>query len=198
MEITADHIFHETYYYSVLQNINNDKVINECNKFKNNNTSRKRSNEGGWQSYDLNYNNLKDNGYNETVKLIDTIDNILTSIVQELNVKPLVIDNMWININSKHNFNWSHCHPGSVLSGTFYVDVPEDSNSNFIFEQDKNVSMSNYSEWIKKTDIFDLEWKIEPCNNLLLLFPSYLTHKVTPNLSDKERISIAFNTIIQS
>ena len=34
---------------------------------------------------------------------------------------------------------------------------------------------------------------INPKNNLLLLFPSWLEHDVEENKSDDERISIAFN-----
>ena len=35
-------------------------------------------------------------------------------------------------------------------------------------------------------------------NGTLLLFPSYLQHSVSPNESDKERVSISFNMMFAS
>ena len=34
---------------------------------------------------------------------------------------------------------------------------------------------------------------IEPKNGLLVMFPSFLSHYVQPNMSDKERIMVSFN-----
>ena len=34
---------------------------------------------------------------------------------------------------------------------------------------------------------------IKPKDGMLLVFPSYILHQVHPNLSDRERISIAFD-----
>ena len=36
-------------------------------------------------------------------------------------------------------------------------------------------------------------WMISPVENQLLLFPSWLSHRVEPNLTEGERISISFN-----
>jgi uncharacterized protein (TIGR02466 family) len=38
-------------------------------------------------------------------------------------------------------------------------------------------------------------WKIEPEENICILFPSYLKHYVEPNLNKKERVSISFNYV---
>ena len=36
-------------------------------------------------------------------------------------------------------------------------------------------------------------WNINPSENDLLLFPGWLSHRVEPNLTKKNRISISFN-----
>lgn len=36
-------------------------------------------------------------------------------------------------------------------------------------------------------------YRITPRDNMLILFPSYLPHRVEQNLSEKDRISVSFN-----
>ena len=36
-------------------------------------------------------------------------------------------------------------------------------------------------------------WEIEPVENRLLIFPSWLEHQVLPNITQKDRISLSFN-----
>jgi uncharacterized protein (TIGR02466 family) len=45
----------------------------------------------------------------------------------------------------------------------------------------------------KKTYHIYPSLEINPQEGMLLLFPSYLMHKVNNNISNKERISISFN-----
>lgn len=40
-------------------------------------------------------------------------------------------------------------------------------------------------------------WGFRPEDNYLFLFPAWLKHSVTPNLSQEERISISFNISIK-
>jgi len=41
----------------------------------------------------------------------------------------------------------------------------------------------------------DQDFQVEPKEGRLVLFPSWLTHRVSVNRTDEERISIAFNLV---
>ena len=50
-----------------------------------------------------------------------------------LNVKPVLSD-MWLNINSKHNWNDWHIHPEGIFSGTFYIQHDSHKNGDIVFK----------------------------------------------------------------
>jgi uncharacterized protein (TIGR02466 family) len=110
----------------------------------------------------------------------------------------IYLNNLWININQKSSFNRPHVHPGSTLSGTYYVDC--DTNSgNLVF---KHPSMGHqYSIKDGAIDEFTeynaAHWSVSPEIGKLIIFPSWLEHYVEPNVSERERISIAFNIEIE-
>ena len=98
------------------------------------------------------------------------------------------------SINPKGGFNIPHIHGESIFSGVFYVKATEGNGKiNFthpavnipyhlpalIIDQWSNLNSSNVFHY--------------PQPGKLLLFPSWISHYVEPNLLDEERISIAFN-----
>ena len=88
-------------------------------------------------------------------------------------------DDFWFNIAKPGESTGWHDHKkGSILSGVYYLKVPQSSgNICFRIKQDK--------KWYS--------YEIESRENLLLLFDSKLEHSVTKNLSNQKRVSIAFN-----
>ena len=91
------------------------------------------------------------------------------------------------------DFNLPHNHGADLVSGVFYVKVPENSG-NIVFQnsseflQFNNDNIKNFNEYNSTT------WSFIPKNQELFLFPSWINHYVQPNLNKKEkRISIAFN-----
>ena len=130
---------------------------------------------------------------------------IVNSIVQatdefrsSLKMKPLIVTSIWININGKGGYNSRHCHPGSIISGAFYIKVPEDSESPFILLKSRESTDYGFGE------AFEDPNSVENVNTILIpseegkliLFPSYLEHEVPPNQSNDHRISISFNTAV--
>jgi predicted 2-oxoglutarate/Fe(II)-dependent dioxygenase YbiX len=69
----------------------------------------------------------------------------------------------------------------SILSGVFYLSVPEGDSGNIIFT---NKDGSDNS--------------IHPVNGDLLLFSPSMIHRVETNNTNEERISLAFNYIKSS
>lgn len=79
---------------------------------------------------------------------------------------------IWINYSSKTNYSNNHTH-NSDLAGVIFVENTEVSNT-----------------------IFSPNLEIKGIPGEVLIFPSNLIHRVTPNLSESERVTVAFNLII--
>jgi uncharacterized protein (TIGR02466 family) len=102
----------------------------------------------------------------------------------------------WINVNRAGNHNILHCHPGSFLSATYYVKVPQDmKGGEIVFRDPRGPAVAMY-----ETPGIDLPWvgagvgiPFSPNTGHLLLFPSWLEHRVDRFEGTGERISIAFN-----
>jgi len=104
----------------------------------------------------------------------------------------------WINVNRAGNFNVRHCHPGCFISATYYVRVPEGmKGGEIIFHDPRGPGVAMY-----ETPGIELPWvgsglgvPFAPGSGHLLLFPSWLEHRVEPFQGEGERISIAFNAV---
>jgi uncharacterized protein (TIGR02466 family) len=157
---------------------------------------RQKSNRLGWQSNDIQYDE-------EVAPLIAAINERLQDVHQYIGLtadKQLIIDNMWVNINSKYSYNRSHIHAKSVFSGTYYVKVPDNSgNLNFKNpSQLQRLFINEIDHHITALNNFTAQnWIVQPHVDMMVLFPSWLEHDVDQNLSNDLRISIAFNTAIK-
>ena len=77
------------------------------------------------------------------------------------------------------------------MSGVFYIKVPKDSGK-LVFTNDALIrffplKVNNFNSNNSQV------WRFEPEESMLYLFPAWLKHEVTPNSSNEDRISIAFN-----
>jgi hypothetical protein len=87
----------------------------------------------------------------------------------------------WVSIHANGTYHQSHHHKGSAISGVFYVSVPNGAGS--ITFEDPRGSLPPFGKIIK----------IIPAEGDLILFPSWLVHRVDPTLSTDPRISLSFN-----
>jgi uncharacterized protein (TIGR02466 family) len=170
------------------ENLNFDikKMEKEILNFKKNNEGRIFSNYGGWQS----------DSFIDAVgcfkKFFKQLNLIIKNIEEKLCLThKLKLDSFWFNVNNFGSFNRPHIHTGSVLSGVYYINIPKNSG-NIIFKRDgfreNDIrSVKRYNEYNSSN------FKVNPYENLCIIFPSYLEHYVEPNLNKKERISISFN-----
>lgn len=94
----------------------------------------------------------------------------------------------WINIMPAGSYHTLHLHPGSVISGTYYVSSPpgsvslkiEDPRMGFYMNAPVRQGQSLYYE-------------VAPTPGSFVLFESWLRHEVPPNRSKQPRISVSFN-----
>ena len=90
---------------------------------------------------------------------------------------------VWGNINYPNCQNKPHLHPGSHLSGTYYVRHPADSG---------NLRLYNPNSY-HDLEPFQRHLEIYPSPGEFYVWRSDLLHDVGVNRSEEDRISIAFN-----
>lgn len=148
------------------------------------------SNIGGWQS------NPFFEVPNELKELFDSVDAFSSEISEVLGIEKPSFSNCWININGYKDFNKSHLHADSVLSGVYYVKTPENCG-NLIFEHPSIdwMELSLSPDQIKIFSKFNsIGWQQKAESGVLCIFPGWVKHYVNPNQNEAEdRISISFN-----
>ena len=98
-----------------------------------------------------------------------------------------------ITLGGEHSL---HAHPQSILSGVFYLKIPE-SAPPIIFNDPRDhykyiqypVKFGNPREMYKLLP----EYVINPPEGLMLIWPIWLEHQVPASKCSEERIAIAFN-----
>ena len=99
----------------------------------------------------------------------------------------------WVNILNKGEFQHSHVHPDSQISGVYFHKCEGDEGQLVLYNPVREIRMGNFPENLY-TCGGEYPVKLEP--NMVICFPSWLEHKTMPNLTDKERITVAFNATI--
>lgn len=98
----------------------------------------------------------------------------------------------WANIHDRGGFNFQHMHEGALLSGTFYLQVPEGSGA-LVFKDPRPGVLNSYAKGHGANAYKDIQ--LRPSAGLLVLFPHWLEHFVEPHENDAPRICIPFNAL---
>jgi uncharacterized protein (TIGR02466 family) len=96
----------------------------------------------------------------------------------------------WVNLHDRGGFNFLHLHEGSLLSGSFYLQVPPGSGQ-FVFRDPRPGVIHGYVKGGVPNGHADIH--LAPSEGLLVLFPCWMEHYVEPHDNDEPRITIAFN-----
>jgi uncharacterized protein (TIGR02466 family) len=145
------------------------------------------SNIGGWQSKDLVSGTISK--YKHLYKLVNILQKSIDIISTEIDpTMKLSIGNVWINVNKLGDYNIPHYHPGSAFSGVLYIQCSTGSNIQF-----KHDTLMEHYPFKTKSELFADTLELFPKVGRLIVFPAWIKHSVSPNQSDTERISIAFN-----
>jgi hypothetical protein len=92
----------------------------------------------------------------------------------------------WANVNSPGSRNTFHTHKEDEFSCVYYLQGTDTGDLRF-------PNPANLLGDCCKTSPFTRDFLFSPKDGDLILFPSWLPHEVEPNLSDRERINVAFN-----
>jgi uncharacterized protein (TIGR02466 family) len=103
------------------------------------------------------------------------------------------LDSLWVNILKPGGGHSGHIHPHSIISGTFYVDVPAGAGA--IRFEDPRLPMLMHAppRLPDAPEAMRSFVHVEPTPGCLLLWESWLRHEVLPSSARADRISISFN-----
>lgn len=160
-------------------------------------TGVRLSNTGGWQSAtDFMESPVPEigvlkNAIAETLKTIAALSPELSAMAPGSRQVSL---HGWANVNRDRHYNRLHTHPGSHWSGVYYVstgnpDPARAQNGVIEFHDPRHITATMRIPGYR----FGQHLEIQPFPGLMLLFPSWLEHWVTPFHGQGERISIAYN-----
>ena len=97
----------------------------------------------------------------------------------------------WANVNERGDGNSAHIHPGCAWSGVYYVATEQDAGGHIAFIDPRTAAlMVNHPlNPFSGNDALN----VPPVAGLILVFPSFLYHRVDAYRGESPRISIAFN-----
>lgn len=105
-------------------------------------------------------------------------------------------DSLWVNVMPEGGSHTSHLHPHSVISGTYYVAVPQGAGP-IVFEDPRlPMLMAAPSRKAKAPRETRAHISETPAPGTLLLWESWLRHEVPLNRAGGLRISVSFNYVI--
>ena len=146
-----------------------DDLYQAAYQIKKESISKKKSNEGGYQSSLIGWKNFHPEGR-------EYIEKILKENFKE----QIQVISWWININGKGHWNTPHTHSNADFALVLYL-TDSDGLLRFMSPHHMRLQEDNGYATIdaKKGDI--------------LMFPSDIIHYVTPNPKEEDRISISMN-----
>jgi uncharacterized protein (TIGR02466 family) len=147
-----------------------------------------KSNDGNVSS--INRYILKDNFPELRKEIQSQIDHYLKTIIDPSTDVSLYITQSWLNYTEQGQFHHEHAHPNSIISGVFYFNAVKEHDKIWFYKnQFRDIKiLPNWNQYNAESWWFEVE------TGILLLFPSYLRHKVAVTSGDHTRISLAFNT----
>ncbi|MEZ0122119.1 MAG: 2OG-Fe(II) oxygenase family protein [Candidatus Reddybacter sp.] len=174
----------------LFQSINND-IINKLHTLRK--TTPEANHGVSWQSArDLHH-------LEEFQTLISLIMETANSVLSFLKIghKGIQLTGCWANMNEVGSRHKIHSHPNNFLSGAYYVQTDEGSDT-------INFHDPRLQTGIIRPPVTELTAEntdqvvVRVKNGMFLLFPSWLQHSIDANESTQARISISFNMMFSS
>ena len=128
------------------------------------------------------------------IKRIDThVDRFARALELDLGDRRLRLDSIWINVLEPGGHHTAHIHPHSVISGTYYVDIPAGASA-IRFEDPRLTQLMAAPPRLPTASRSNRQFvAVEPTTGTLLLWESWLRHEVPVNTARRERVSVSFN-----
>ena len=168
------------------------------------NTDILQTYKGKWNQ---NPNDTKSSWISEDIRVLESYPQIKKSLLDYfisfssdvLGLKcDFAISTSWMTKCQKGESCQFHSHANCFWSGVYYYGEKYDKSSSLVFKHPLNNYIENYGFTVYPevaTPYNKMEEIITPHKNGLVLFPSYLKHKILKHDSDIPRYSLAFNIV---
>jgi uncharacterized protein (TIGR02466 family) len=186
-------------YRAAVEGVNNDELLRACQSIAGEDAAGQRwCKEKGYRGY-TSYASLNDLPKRDPSigALKAVLDKHATTFAKalhlELGGRKLKLDSIWINVLEPGGAHSGHIHPHSVLSGTYYVDVPPGSSALKLEDPRLPLMMaaptrSEDAPEEERTFVY-----VEPRAGDVLMWESFVRHEVPANGAKRARVSISFN-----
>ena len=111
----------------------------------------------------------------------------------DLSGRTLTMTDCWANVMPEGTVHSLHLHPGSAISGTYYVTVPKGAGALKFEDPRLAAQMAAPPRRSDAPVAFQSFVSMPARDGDLVLFESWLRHEVPPAHFSGERISISFN-----
>jgi uncharacterized protein (TIGR02466 family) len=187
-EIVIESLFPNPVYISHINRKFTEKELDFVTNQKNNSINNE-GNISTTDKYILNKIELKE--INEFIK--SQCHNYLDKVICPKNNIELYVTQSWLNYTKENQYHHQHSHPNSIISGVFYFDCNKENDKikflNTDYQQiSPEINDSKFNLWNSTSWWFPVE------TGQLIMFPSYIDHKVDNKKGNNIRISLAFNT----
>ena len=129
--------------------------------------------------------------------IVDALDQHVAKFADDLQFdlgdRELKLNSLWINILPEGGIHTSHIHPHSVISGTTYVAMPEDTSALKLEDPRSQMMMAAPPRTADAREELKTFVYAKPAVGDVLLWESWLRHEVPMNMSEEDRISVSFN-----
>jgi len=127
------------------------------------------------------------------LKIDKSVAKYIKSLDMLVKAKDIQMCSMWVNIMSPGVTHTMHIHPLSVISGTYYLQIPKGSRG-LRFEDPRMVAhMASPPRRPHAKPENQRFIEMVPRVGEVILFESWMRHEVPPNPLKTERMSISFN-----
>jgi uncharacterized protein (TIGR02466 family) len=186
-------------YRAAVEGVRNDELLRSCLSIAADDAAGQAwSKEKGYRGY-TSYASLNDLPKRDPsmAALKAVLDKHAAAFAKALNLdlggRKLKLDSIWINVLEPGGAHSGHIHPHSVLSGTYYVDVPPGSSALKLEDPRLPLMMaaptrSEDAPEAERTFVY-----VTPRAGDLLMWESFVRHEVPANGAKRARVSISFN-----
>ena len=122
------------------------------------------------------------NEYAKNLKKPNNINNLNTDYLD----KSQFHVHAWCNVNDINSENYIHSHPGNFASGVIWFQAEGTGVLEFI--PHNYINKLTHPVWP-----YHGVSRYKPVDGDILIFPSYLLHRVERNTSNQQRVSMAFD-----
>ena len=186
-------------YRAAVDGVSNDELLRSCMSIaKDDAAGRRWSKEKGYSGY-TSYASLNDLPKRDPsiAALKSALDKHASAFAKALHLdlggRKLKLDSLWINALEPGGAHSGHIHPHSMLSGTYYVDVPAGASALKLEDPRLPLMMAappriDDAPEAERTFVY-----VSPRAGDVLMWESFVRHEVPVNAAKRARVSISFN-----